>query len=240
MNKLHKLKVWVKRKDHPIAVVINNAWFLFRYIEVPPMRIIYKPLGWLHCSISHTYKWLAQTFYWTPMFKTSLLDGGRKLYLYGGKPQVLGPIDITIGSRCRISGCTTFSGRWAGEATPQLIIGDDVGISWQTTIAVGRKVQLGNRVRIAGQCLLSGYAGHPVNAQDRAAGLPDTDDQVGDILLEDDVWLGTGVKVMAGVKIGQGTIVAAGSIVTKNLPANIVAAGIPARPVRTLLNTEPT
>ena len=89
-------------------------------------------------------------------------------------------------------------------------------------------------MRIAGRAFLAGYPGHPLNAQDRAAGCPDTDDQIGDIVLEDDVWLGTGVSVMAGVTIGKGTVVAAGSVVTRSLPPGVVAAGMPARIVRTL------
>ena len=86
---------------------------------------------------------------------------------------------------------------------------------------------IGNNVRIAGDCYLAGYPGHPVDANARAKGLPDTDDQIGDIVLHDDVWLATGVKVMPGVTIGKGTIVAAGSVVTKDLPDYVLAAGSP-------------
>ena len=117
---------------------------------------------------------------------------------------------------------------------PLLTIGSNVDIGWMTTIAVGSQVKIGNNVRIAGRTLLAGYPGHPINAEARAQGLPETDDQVGDIILEDDVWLATGVSVMAGVQIGQGTIVAAGSIVTKDLPPMVLAGGTPAQVIRSL------
>ena len=65
-------------------------------------------------------------------------------------------------------------------------------------------------------------------------GLPETDEQVGDIIIEKDVWLATGVSVMAGVRIGQGTIVAAGSVVTQDLPSMVLAGGIPAKVIRKL------
>ena len=68
----------------------------------------------------------------------------------------------------------------------------------------------------------------------RALGKPDEDSQVGDIILEDDVWLATGVKVMPGVTIGRGTIVAAGSAVTKNLPRFVLAAGVPAKVIKSI------
>ena len=82
--------------------------------------------------------------------------------------------------------------------------------------------------------MLAGYPGHPLDARARAAGAADTDEQVGDIILEDDVWLATGVTVIAGVRIGRGTVVAAGSVVTRDLPANVLAAGNPARVIRSI------
>ena len=50
----------------------------------------------------------------------------------------------------------------------------------------------------------------------------------------DNVWLGDGVKVCKGVTIGENSIVGAGSVVVRDIPANSVAAGNPARVVRTL------
>ena len=73
-----------------------------------------------------------------------------------------------------------------------------------------------------------------MDARDRALGLPDTDDQIGDIVLEPDVWLATGVTVTAGVRIGRGTVVAAGSVVTRDLPPFVLAGGVPARVIRSL------
>ena len=64
--------------------------------------------------------------------------------------------------------------------------------------------------------------------------LLDHEDQVGDIVIEDDVWLASGVTVLAGVRIGRGTIVGTGSVVNKDLPPSVLAAGVPARVIRTL------
>ncbi len=54
------------------------------------------------------------------------------------------------------------------------------------------------------------------------------------ITLGDNVWLGGGVTVCPGVTIGDNTVVGAGSVVTKDLPANVVAVGNPARIIRHL------
>ena len=52
-----------------------------------------------------------------------------------------------------------------------------------------------------------------------------------DIIIKDDVWLGTGVKVLQGVKINQGAVIAAGSIVNKDVPEYEIHGGIPAKKI---------
>lgn len=48
------------------------------------------------------------------------------------------------------------------------------------------------------------------------------------IVIEDNVWIGTGARILDGVHIGTGAIVAAGAIVTKSVPANAIVGGVPA------------
>lgn len=163
---------------------------------------------------------------------------GHHLNLFGGLPFISGALRISMGDNCRISGHTTFSGRTCSQQMPELRVGNNVDIGYMTTIAVGQRVEIGNNVRIAGHAFLAGYPGHPLDAKARAAGQPETDDQVGNIILEEDVWLATNVSVLAGVRIGRGTIVATGSVVTRDLPAMVLAAGIPARVIRHLDNPE--
>lgn len=230
-------KTWLK--EHPS----HNVRQLFviakkvRGFELPSIAVINIPLYHFYCTIRNLLSELIRVLFNTPAFKGRVEQCGKRLYLYTGIPYVSGPLHIQIGDDCRISGQTTFSGRSA-TGSPTLTIGNNVGIGWQTTIAVGSKVIIGDNVRIAGRSGFYGYPGHPIDAQKRAAGHADTDEQVGDITLERDVWLASNVSVMAGVTIGQGTIVAAGSIVTKDLPPFVLAGGNPARIIKPLLEGE--
>lgn len=54
----------------------------------------------------------------------------------------------------------------------------------------------------------------------------------GDIIIEDDVWIGANVTILSGIRIGQGAVIAAGSIVTKDIPAYAIATGNPARVIK--------
>ena len=90
-------------------------------------------------------------------------------------------------------------------------------------ITIGDDVQIGPNVQLLTPT-------HPVEPGPRRdkweAGAP--------ITIHDNVWLGGGAIVLAGVTIGENTIVGAGAVVTRELPANVVAVGNPARVVRQL------
>lgn len=211
-------------------------------LDMPVIPAVHGALYSLHLVIRGIVGNFFRAVYWTPMFRSRLSGSNRHLHIAGGgMPLITGPVSVELGDNCRLSSAITISGRNSSKPRPQLIVGNNVGIGWQTTIAVGSRIVMEDNVRIGGRAFFAGYPGHPVNAQERAAGLPDHESQVGEIILRKDVWLGTGCTVSAGVEIGEGTIVAAGSVVTRNLPPNVIAAGVPAKIIRsTKENNLPT
>lgn len=54
----------------------------------------------------------------------------------------------------------------------------------------------------------------------------------GDIVIDDDVWIGYGAIIMSGVHIAQGAVVAAGAVVVKDVPAYAIVGGIPAKVIK--------
>ena len=89
------------------------------------------------------------------------------------------------------------------------------------TITIGADCQLGPGVQLLTPT-------HPVEPQPRKDRL----EAARPIVIGDNVWLGGGVIVCPGVTIGDNTVVGAGAVVTRDLPANVVAVGNPARVVR--------
>ena len=90
-----------------------------------------------------------------------------------------------------------------------------------THIYVGNDTMFGPNVTLA-------TAGHPIDPELRSRGLQYNMP----VRIGNNCWLGAGVVVMPGVTIGDNTVIGAGSVVTKNIPANVVAAGNPCRVIR--------
>lgn len=234
----HNIKYWLKNHPSPWGPRLFVFLKQCRNVSLPTPRWFNKSLYMFCTFFRDIFATFTRIFIYTPAFKGRLQHCGHGLYLYGGLPFISGPVHISVGNQCRISGQTTFSGRSSTDPSadsPQLIIANNVGIGWQVTIAIGQTIELQDNVRIAGRCQLFGYSGHPLDAIKRANGEPDEDYRVGSIVLEQDVWLGSDVTVQTGVRIGQGTIVAAGSVVTHDLPSFVIAAGSPAKVIKSIV-----
>ncbi len=227
-------RCWAKSSDSLVAKLVRGFFYGMRGVDVPAPPYLWRLIYLMHKSVLGVFQNIVRIFYWTPLFKSQISDVGKSLYLFGGLPYLAGPLVVTIGDNCRVSGHITITGRTAAKVKPKLIVGDNVDVGWMTTIAVGSTISIGNNVKIAGQCFLAGYPGHPLDAKSRAQGKPELDVQAGEIIVEDDVWLATGTSVMPGVVIGEGCIVAAQSVVTHSLPPYVLAAGSPAKIIRHL------
>ncbi|MGX1543722.1 sugar O-acetyltransferase [Streptomyces adustus] len=90
-------------------------------------------------------------------------------------------------------------------------------------ITIGEDCQIGPGVQLLTPT-------HPLEPQPRRDKL----EAARPILVGDNVWIGGGAVVLPGVTIGDNSVIGAGAVVTKDVPANVVAVGNPARVVRSL------
>ena len=60
----------------------------------------------------------------------------------------------------------------------------------------------------------------------------------GDIIIDDDVWIGQGAIILSGVHVGQGAVIAAGAVVTNNVPPYAIVGGVPAKIIKYRFETE--
>lgn len=90
-------------------------------------------------------------------------------------------------------------------------------------VTIGDRVLLGPAVQIY-------TATHPLDAAVRASGIEGGKP----VTIGNDVWIGGGAIVLPGVKIGDRAVIGAGSVVTRDVPADVVVAGNPARVLHTL------
>lgn len=95
-------------------------------------------------------------------------------------------------------------------------------------VTIGDRVLFGPAVQLLA-------ATHPLEAELRAQGL----EYAEPIAIGDDAWLGGGAIVLPGVTIGDRAVVGAGSVVTRDVPADVVVAGNPARVIRSLEEARP-
>lgn len=236
-QQLNHVKVWLQHHENPTYRKMFLILKSIRACDLPTPKWLNKLISFCYSSLVTFYHNLIRVTVHTPAFKGRLTHYGRGLYLFGGVPFVSGPLSIILGNDCRVSGQTTFSAR-PQSTNPELIVGSNVDIGWQSTFAIGQRIIIGDNVRIAGRAFLFGYSGHSLDPDLRAQGFGDLDCDVGDIILEKDVWLGTNVTICPNVTVGQGTIVGTGSVVTKDLPPFVVAAGNPAKVIRSLDSKE--
>jgi acetyltransferase-like isoleucine patch superfamily enzyme len=110
-----------------------------------------------------------------------------------------------------------------------IVIGEHSGLGPYCCLAGPGAINIGSNCMIASHCCM--YANNhgfddltrPMHSQPLTT--------VG-ITIEDDCWLGTGVKVLDGVTIGTGSVIGAGAVVSRDIPPYSVAVGVPARVIK--------
>ncbi len=110
-----------------------------------------------------------------------------------------------------------------------IIIGENVSIHKDCYIDATGKIEIGDNVSIAHQTSLISF-NH--TWQDKNKPIKYNESVFEKIKICNDVWIGAGVRILAGVNIESRSIVAAGAVVNKNVEANTIVGGIPAKLIK--------
>ncbi len=139
-------------------------------------------------------------------------------------------IGLTTGVGCRLEAFSHSNKGVVLKLGNNIQMNDYVHITAMESIVIGNNVLMASKIYIS-DCSHGSYSG---NENDSHPNTYPADRLLfaKPIVIEDNVWLGEFVSVLPGVTIGNGTIVGANSVVTKSLPANVIAVGIPAKPIK--------
>ena len=142
---------------------------------------------------------------------------------------------LTTGFRCRIE-AYNYGKDAKGKV---LFFGNNVEIGDSVHIAAGEHVSIGNNVLMASKIFITDMLhGTYVGSEcDNPKTIPNKRKiSIKHVHVGDNVWIGESVSIMPGVNIGNGAIIGANSVVTKNIPSDVIAVGIPAKPIKRFNN----
>lgn len=143
---------------------------------------------------------------------------------------------IAIGARCVL--CSDGQATALGinhpvvlrtlRAGAEIVIGEDTGMSGGS-ICAAASVRIGAGCLLGANVTLADTDFHAVNAPNRRYNKNHDEIAFAPIVIEDNVFIGTGALVLKGVTIGKNSVIGAGAVVTRNVPQNAIAAGNPAK-----------
>jgi acetyltransferase-like isoleucine patch superfamily enzyme len=136
--------------------------------------------------------------------------------------RLAGERDITVGT-----GVLFSAGCWLNAIGGAIMIGDGSSFSGDCVISAAKSVTIGREVLVARGVHIGDHdhafvdSSQPVMNQGIANAAP--------VTIGDGAWIGHSAVILAGVSVGAGAVIAAGAVVTRDVPAYSLAAGVPAR-----------
>ena len=146
-----------------------------------------------------------------------------------GKKGIAFGKQLTTGYHCRFEAHNK-------DENVSLHFGNNIQINDFVHIAALNEVRIGDNVLIASKVFITDLE-HGSYVGNESDSLPDSIVKERplsskSVIIKDNVWLGEHVSVLSGVTIGENSIIGANSVVTKSIPANSIAVGIPAKVIK--------
>lgn len=195
-----------------------------------------------HLYPYHLHEWLnckRNSFYtmWLKQFIGEVGENTRfaqPIRLQGGGERNIKIGNNTIIASNSVLGCYRYYGEDIYE--PEIVIGDNCIIGEFFHLSAIKRIIIGNGL-LTGRFVYIGDNAHGGLSFEEAL-LPPFKRRLqfkGDVIIGNNVWIGDRVSVLGGVTIGDNVIIGAGSIVTKSIPSNCLAVGVPAKVIKSLM-----
>lgn len=111
------------------------------------------------------------------------------------------------------------------DASAEIIIGEKTALSNNVSMIARQRIEIGRYCLIGDGVQIVDSDFHGIKPDERRNTFGETQS----VSIGDNVWLGSRVMVLKGVNIGDRSIIAAGAVVTSDIPASVIAGGIPAK-----------
>lgn len=144
------------------------------------------------------------------------------------------PHQVCIGDHCRLEHDIYFHYDGIYAPGPKIVIGDSCFIGSGCEFNISEGIEIGRKTLIASG---SRFVDHN-HALEMGVPIGEQPCTVSRISVGEDVWIGAHALILEGVQIGDGAVVAAGAVVTRSVPAYATVAGVPARIIRSRLESE--
>lgn len=179
-------------------------------------------------SIPIIFRRLLNKLYNFLFLKNFSITADYSSYIYGLKYMKIG--SLNVGRNCRIEMISEYNNK---ILEPQLIIGNNVIINDRVHIGCAHYIEIGDNCLFASNIYISDHNHGIYKGEHRSNMLQNVSERDLDydksVIIGKNVWLGEGVAVLPGAIIGDNAIIGANAVVIGEIPANAIAAGVPAK-----------
>ena len=206
--------------------------------------LVIELIAWLGNAIGTLSRlWPCKLSYWTYLLHRHIITARhRKRFKHFGRSSILAsgvtllsPEYISIGNNVSVMRYCVLETCPDAGSFPDLQIGDNSSIGEYTHITCAQQIIIGEGL-LTGRFVLITDNGHGKSSIDETT-VPPLLRPVysnGPVIIGRNVWIGDKVTILPNIKIGDGAVIAANAVITKDVPAYSIAAGCPARVVKTL------
>lgn len=227
----------IRFSDHPRARWARQAYYLPGKISLPAPRFLVRSMLAIYLGFRGSIHFLRRVFIAEPLFKAYCHSYGADLHTGIFVHWVIGKGSLILGDHVRVDGKSSFKFAARYSPNPTLRIGNRSGLGHGCSFTVGKAITIGEDCRIASNVTMFDAPGHPLDAEQRKAGMPSDDEDVRPITIGNNVWIGMGATIFPGVTIGDNSVVSTGAMVMANVPPDTMVGGNPARSMRSLAKT---